>query len=149
MRIFPILAAIAVSAFMYMAIFEREALLNTLGFNGAPPPSEDTTSLSHVADQSLVKVVVQRSQAKQLDSAIVVRGQTAAARQVAVQAETSAIVISPPLRKGARVAEGETLCKLDLGTRDAQQKEAVARHAEAESRVPEAEARVEEAQARL
>ena len=150
MRIFPILAAIAVSAFMYMAIFERQTLLNTLGLTSAATvPSEDIASLSHVADQSLVKVVVQRSQAKQLDSAIVVRGQTAAARQVAVQAETSAIVISPPLRKGARVAEGETLCELDLGTRDAQQKEAVARHAEAESRVPEAEARVEEAQARL
>ena len=47
MRIFPILAAIAVSAFMYMAIFERQTLLNTLGLTSAATvPSEDIASLS-------------------------------------------------------------------------------------------------------
>jgi membrane fusion protein, multidrug efflux system len=154
MRIFPILAAIAVSVLMYMAIFERPALYDMAGIT---PPAETpdvaqsaaATMQSDVADQRLVKVVVQRSTARQLESAVIVRGQTSAAREVSVQAETTAVVTSPPLRKGATVNAGDTLCALDVGTRDAAQKEAEARRAEAQSRVPEAESRVIEAQARL
>jgi multidrug efflux system membrane fusion protein len=93
--------------------------------------------------------VVQRSAAAPLASAVIVRGQTTAARQVAVKAETSAVVVSAPLRKGATVNAGDVLCELDPGTRGAQQAEAQARRNEAQSRVPEAQARVAEAQARL
>lgn len=152
MRIFPILAAIAVSVLMYMAVFERDTLL------GRSPDMADSSNIDVVADtpnpsqiaqQELVKVVVQRSTAKQLESAVIVRGQTAAARSVDVQSETSAIVTSPPLRKGAKVAAGDTLCALDLGTRGAAKSEAEARRAEAQSRIPEAQSRVTEAQARL
>ena len=152
MRIFPILAAIAVSFLMYMAIFERDALLDAVGMAQSAEPADSQVSdpaPNAVADAGLVKVVVQRSSAEPLESAVIVRGQTAAARQVDVQAETSAIVASPPLRKGARVAAGETLCELDAGTRGAARKEAEARRAEAGSRFPEAESRVVEAQARL
>lgn len=155
MRIFSILAAIVVSALMYMAIFERDTLLGRSGDqpDGAEVAqngtAEDGPNPSQIAGQELVKVVVQRSTARQLASAVIVRGQTAAARTVDVAAETSAIVTSPPLRKGATVTAGDTLCTLDIGTRGAAKNEAEARLAEAESRVPEAQARVEEAQARL
>ncbi len=153
MRIFPILAAVAVSALMYMAIFERDSLMQAIS-PAAPPQAAgdeggDAPQPSDVAGQDLVKVVVQRSTARQLASAVITRGQTAAAREVAVQAETSAIVLSPPLRKGAQIKAGDTLCKLDPGVRLASLSEAKARHAEAESRVPEAQSRVVEAQARL
>jgi multidrug efflux system membrane fusion protein len=90
MRIFPLLAAIAVSALMYMAIFERDALLG-LAQGAAQPPapavdadSADTASPSDVAEPARVKVVVQRSAEAPLASAVIVRGQTTAARQVAV-----------------------------------------------------------------
>lgn len=152
MRIFPIIAAIAVSFLMYMAIFQRDALMAAVGIGQSDEATESPTAdpaPNQVADQGLVKVVVQRSTATSLESAVIVRGQTAAARQVDVQAETSATVASPPLRKGSRVAAGDTLCELDIGTRDAAQKEAQARRAEAASRVPESESRVVEAQARL
>jgi len=152
MRIFPIIAAIAVSFLMYMAIFQRDALMAAVGIGQSDEATESLTAdpaPNQVADQGLVKVVVQRSTATSLESAVIVRGQTAAARQVDVQAETSATVASPPLRKGSRVAAGDTLCELDIGTRDAAQKEAQARRAEAASRVPESESRVIEAQARL
>ena len=148
MRIFPLLAAIAVSALMYMAIFERNALLG-LAQGAAQPPAPavdadgtEPTSPSDVAEPARVKVVVQRSAAAPLASAVIVRGQTTAARQVAVKAETSAVVVSAPLRKGATVNAGDVLCELDPGTRGAQQKEAQARRDEAQSRVPEAQARV-------
>ncbi len=155
MRIFPILAALVVSVAMYMAIFERDTLLGLIGqTNGDAVTAQDVTAAdapnpSQVAQQQLVKVVVQRSQARQLESAVIVRGQTAAARAVDVESETSAVVTSPPLRKGAKVSAGDTLCALDLGTRGAAKSEAQARRAEAQSRVPEAAARVTEAQARL
>ena len=161
MRIFPILAAIVVSVLMYMAIFERDKLLGrtgdvavstataTDGVTDNAPALTGTPAPSQIAQQDLVKVVVLRSTARQLDSAVIVRGQTAAARTVDVASETSAVVTSPPLRKGANVVAGETLCALDLGTRGAAKSEAEARLAEAKSRVPEAESRVAEAQARL
>jgi multidrug efflux system membrane fusion protein len=66
-----------------------------------------------------------------------------------VRAETSAIVVSEPLRKGAQVEAGQIMCSLDEGTRRANLTQSNAQLAEAQSRVPEAEARVQEAQARL
>ena len=153
MRIFPLLAALAVSALMYMAIFERDALLGLTQGTTQTPAAEtggpDPAGASDVADPDRVKVIVQRSAAAPLASAVIVRGQTTAARQVAVKAETSAVVISTPLRKGATVRAGDVLCELDPGPRGAQLKEAQARREEARSRVPEAQARVAEAQARL
>lgn len=156
MRILPLVSAIIVSFLLYMITFERDSVVRwwagTPTEAAAAPQDADTAAAltpSQVANQELVKVVVQRSMAQQLDSAVIVRGQTAAARAVDVKSETSAIVTSPPLRKGARVSAGDTLCALDLGTRGAAKSEAEARLAEAQSRVPEAQSRVAEAQARL
>jgi multidrug efflux system membrane fusion protein len=77
-------------------------------------------------------VVVIDSTAESAQSTVALRGQTEAFRRVEVQAETSGRVISEPLRRGATVAESDTLCQLDPGTRPAQLEEAQARLAEAE-----------------
>jgi len=150
MRILPVLAAVALAFLLYMAVLERPTLLAFFG--AEPDQTVETTTQAPVATMladSRVKVVVERVTAQSIDSAVVLRGQTAAARQVDVRAETSAIVISEPLRKGAQIEEGQVMCRLDEGTRRAALTQATAQLAEAQSRVPESEARVQEAQARL
>ncbi len=102
-----------------------------------------------VEEDGRVRVVALRSTARTIDSAVILRGQTQAIRQVEVRAEVSATVISAPLRKGAQVKAGEILCQLDPGTRPSALAEAQARLIEAEARVPEARARLDEAHARL
>jgi membrane fusion protein, multidrug efflux system len=101
------------------------------------------------AGETRISVVALRSRAAPLDRAVMVRGETEAAREVEVRAETSGQVISTPLRKGASVAEGELLCEIDPGTREVQLVEAEARLLQARAGIPEAEARVTEARARL
>ncbi|KIN60599.1 Efflux transporter, RND family, MFP subunit [Sulfitobacter noctilucae] len=156
MRIFSIIAAIAVTIILAMSILARPQL--EAMFSGSSDPVDQTedasveeTDQSGAAVQSdkLVKVSVRKITGQEVDSAVILRGETEAARQVDVRSETSAIVISEPLRKGAKITQGEALCVLDPGTRGAALDEARARLSEAQSRVPEAEARVEEARARL
>jgi multidrug efflux system membrane fusion protein len=151
MRILPILAAIALAVILYMAVLERPTLMSFFGADVGDETAEvatEDTAPAPVKD-TRVKVVVQKVTAQSIDSAVVLRGQTAAARQVDVRAETSAVVVSEPLRKGAAIEEGQIMCRLDAGTRHAAMTQANAQLAEAKSRVPEAEARVQEAQARL
>ena len=155
MRIVPMLTAVAVVAFLFFIVVERDALL---AFAGAGPKDEATETtgsesveeVSADADEApLVRVVAIRSKAAVVDSAVVLRGQTEADRQVEVRAETSAQVISQPLRRGTHVEEGDVLCQLDPGTREATLAEALARLSEAKARVPESQARLNEAEARL
>lgn len=160
MRLIPILTAILVTAGLYLAVFEREALL-AFARNPAQPEAAaqadagtngtaaSATAQAESPQRRAVGVVVLRSVARTIDSAVILRGQTEAARQVEVRAETSATVISEPLRKGANVKAGDVLCQLDPGTRAAQLAQARAALAEAQSRVPEAQARLEEAKAML
>lgn len=154
MRIFPIVAAILVAALIYYAIVDRQSLLAFLGQDTAElsataeqEPAQSPSSEAPAAD--LVKVVVQTSTAQAIDTAVSLRGETNAARTVDVRAETSAVVVSDPLRKGARVEEGQLLCRLDEGTRGTALAQARAQLEEARSRVPEAEARLQQAQAQL
>ncbi|APE43973.1 efflux transporter periplasmic adaptor subunit [Sulfitobacter alexandrii] len=158
MRFFSILAAVAVTAILALSILARPQLMALVGMDEPPAPaasaaSEETEtpadSAAPAQEIRRVKVSVRRFDAQQVDSAVVLRGQTEAIRQVDVRAETSAVVASAPLRKGAKVSEGDPLCELDPGTRGAALQEARARLSEAESRVPEAEARVEQARAQL
>lgn len=153
MRIFPVLAAIVLGVIVYMAIMERPALLALMG---QTPQTEqeaaaeaDAPAGASGAGDPKVKVVVKTVTAQQIDSAVVLRGQTAAARQVDVRSETTAVVVSEPLRKGAQITEGQPMCRLDEGTRKSALAQAQAQLAEAQSRVPESEARVQEATARL
>ncbi|WP_127111673.1 efflux RND transporter periplasmic adaptor subunit [Shimia sediminis] len=155
MRIVPMITAVLVVAFLFFIVVEREALL---AFAGAGPSDDagENTEAAQVEEVSgetdetqLVRVVAIRSKAAEVDSAVILRGQTEADRQVEVRAETSAQVVSAPLRRGAHVEEGDTLCQLDPGTREASLAEARARLTEAHARVPETQARLSEAEARL
>ena len=154
MRLIPLLTALLVTVVLYLAVFQRDAMLAfALGEAGAQQPETETGGADGVATvpaaTDAVRVVVLRSQARTVDSAVIVRGQTQAARQVEVRAETAATVMSEPLRKGAFVQKGALLCKLDPGTRDAALAETRARLAEAQSGMPAAQARLDEARARL
>lgn len=157
MRLVPLITAILVTVTLYAAVLERDRLLAfARGDEAATTPAEDmpaadaqTAQAETVAPEATIGVVVVQSKAQIVDGAVVLRGQTQANRQVDVRAETSAIVISDPLRKGASVSAGDVLCRLDPGTREASLAEARARLNEAKSRVPESQARLKEAQARL
>ncbi len=150
MKIVPVITAVLVSAILYFFVFERDSLM---GFAGAEP-TEDLVSAENsqgtAQDAPIgVGVVAVHSTAQTVDSAVILRGRTEAARQVTVAAETSGLVISEPLRKGSSVAAGDALCQLDPGTRQASLAEARARLTEAQGRVPEAEAGLTEANARV
>jgi multidrug efflux system membrane fusion protein len=156
MRLFSILAAIAVSLAIYAFVFERPRLVAALGMDGTDAvevAQPDTAASAEAAEAATnpdaIGVVAIHSRAQDIDSAVVLRGQTQADRQVEVRAETSGKVISAPLRKGSFVEAGQSLCRLAPGTRQAALAEARARRAEAETRVPESQAKVAEAEARL
>lgn len=153
MRLIPVITAILVLAGLYLVVFERERLV---GFAQSTPVTETAAEAESApedntdnASESMVGVVAMHSVAQTIDSAVILRGRTEAARQVTVASETSGLVISEPRRKGASISEGEMLCRLDPGTREASLAEARARLAEAQGRVPEAEAGVLEASARV
>ena len=139
MRLMSMFAAVVVAAILYLIVFQRDQLL---GFAGADSDTPVTVAMSDTATAQGIGVIAIRAQAQAIDSAVLLRGQTAAARDVTVAAETSGLVVSDPLPKGSFVNAGDTLCTLDPGTR-------AARLSEAQSRVPEAEAGVIEAQARV
>ena len=148
MRIFSILTALLVTATLYLLVFERPALMAfALGEEGATP--QEVVVEDAVAPDTRVSVVALNSTATVIDSAVLLRGRTEAAREVMVSAETNGRIISQPLRKGGFVTEGQMLCQLDPGTRAAQLAEAEARLVEARARGPESLARVAEAEARL
>lgn len=157
MRLFPILAAIVAIAAIYMLVFERDRLTTLLAPGGeavttakAAAPAPDAAAAAPAdTGGAPVGVVVLRSTARQIDRAVTLRGRTEADRQVELRAETSGQVVSDPLRKGALVEAGQTLCAIDPGTRASDLATARARLAEARARVPEAEARKPEAEARV
>lgn len=95
------------------------------------PADAVPVSLDHTA----VPVLVLESTARETSATLIVRGRTEAARNVRVAARTSGSVISPPLRRGARVSQGDPLCELDPGVRDAELAEVEAGLIEAEAEV--------------
>lgn len=153
MRLFSILTAIVVVTLLYFVVLERETLLRFAGVAPAEAATgeESAEEISDSADAGAdgVSVVALRSVAQSVDNAVQLRGRTEAARQVQLRAETSGQVINEPLRRGASVAAGDLLCRLDPGTRQIALDEATARVREARARLPEAEARLAEARARL
>ena len=176
MRLLPVLTAILVAAALAVAILYRDAMVAfangasleeavAIAEGEAPPPTAETTTAgsgpetaeSGAADTSAdappapraIRVIAVRSTAREVDGAVTLRGETQAARQVELRAETSGRIVNDPLRKGTRVSEGDLLCELDTGTREATLAETEARLAEARASMPSAEARVEEAKAGL
>ena len=155
MKLMPLLTALLVTGFLYLLVVERDtfrAFAQVAGGDAAADeaaaeaPAEGEVAL---AEPVGISVVATHSTAQEIENAVVLRGRTEAARQVVVASETSGLVVSEPLRKGAIVAEGDLLCELDPGTRAADLQEAEARLAEAQGRVPEAEAGVAEAESRV
>lgn len=159
MRILPLLTALVVMIGLYLLTFERERVLRFAGVE--PTPEVTTTSetaapaggqtedtASEAVDEG-VSVIAMHSAAREIDSAVLLRGRTEPWRKVDLRAETSGQVNSEPLRKGTNVAEGDVLCRLDPGTRDVALKDAEARLAEARARVPAAEAALAEAESRV
>jgi multidrug efflux system membrane fusion protein len=144
MRIMSLIIALLVSVALYFFIFERSALTGSQ--TEAQTSDSQTTEAAETSledefappalkqqdDQDAIAVVAIHSVATELDSAVILRGQTQAARQVTVTAQTGGQVTSEPLRKGAYVQEGQLLCTLDAGTRQATLAQARAALAEAE-----------------
>ena len=149
MRLISFVNAILVITALFFLVFERDALFALAGRDDtdANAGTEAASGDDIATDQTAVGVVAVRSVAREIDSAVLLRGQTKANRQVEVLAETTSTVISEPQRKGTFVEAGDLLCELDAGTRPATLAEAKAGKLEAESRVPEAEARLDEAHA--
>jgi multidrug efflux system membrane fusion protein len=122
---------------------------NTAMAAAPEPTGEPTAGSESDADDDIIRVAALKSVASEIDSAVVLRGQTQATRQVEVRSQASGIVASDPLRKGTYVKQGQMLCRLTPGTLEATLAEANARLTEARARVPETEARLQEAMARL
>lgn len=129
MRLIPLLTALCVLVTLYMVVMERDALL---AFAGAVPAEAETTTDDTDQDQPRLRVVVQRFDIRDIESAVVLRGRTQLSRQVEVRAETTGQVITEPRTRGTRVAEGDVLCELAPGPRQASLAEAEARLADAE-----------------
>ena len=147
MRLIPILTALLVTGVLYLLVMERDALTGFAGRGTAAPqataeaPAEATAEATPAAaEERAVPVVTRLSVARTVENAVLLRGQTEAARSVEAKAETTGRVISEALPRGAAVAEGEVLCRLDPGTRQAALAEAEARLAEAQLNLRNAEA---------
>ena len=160
MRPISIILALAVALALYGLVIERDRVMALAGVQApaaseaaveqaADPAAEARTAATGAAEPGRVSVVALRSEARPIEDVTMVRGETAAVREVEVRAETSGTIISEPLRRGARVDAGDVLCRLDPGTRASSLDEADARLVEARARLPEARARVPEAQALL
>lgn len=100
-------------------------------------------------DSRAVRVVALHSEARTVDTAVQLRGQTEAARRVTLLSETTSTVVSAPLPRGTLIEAGQLLCELDPGTRMTSVLEAEARLAEAKASRPTAAASLAEAEARL
>lgn len=134
MRILPILTALVVAAALYIVIMERDAI-RAFAANEIQTDEQPGAALAVEPAKEMppVSVVALTSVAESIESGIVLRGRTEAARHVDVRSETNGLVISEPLRKGTFVEKDQVLCELDSGTRNAQLAEAKARLAEAEA----------------
>lgn len=156
MRLIPALSAILVTAFLFLLVVERDRLFAfatkadvTEKSADAPADADSPPPAKTIKASTTMRVVAIHSTAQMIDSAVVLRGETEADRQVEVRSEISGLVISEPIRRGTQVTTGQELCRLDTGTRDAKLAEARARLSEARARVPSTQAGLIEAEARL
>lgn len=154
MRIIPILTAIIVAAGLFAIVFEREAVLRFAGLDMPAPevgaaPAGSAPAPADPRTTPAVAVIAVESAAREIDSAVILRGRTEASREVELRAETSGKVVSAPIPKGTLVEAGDLMCEIEIGTRSAALAEAEARLAEARANATTAQARVAEAEARV
>lgn len=143
MRITPVLTAFVTIAVLFLLVFQRDFVRSVAGFDRpttvAEEPARDTAETETGASRR-ISVVAIDSVAREIDSAVVLRGRTEASRHLALMAETSGKVVSPAIAKGSRVAEGDVLCEIDMGIREATLAQAEANRAQAELTLRNAEA---------
>ena len=133
MRIVSVIVAVLVTAFLYALVMHRDALLAIAG-SEPPAAAADAQGDADAATpgSGAVRVVALASTARQVEDAVILRGETQAMRDVELRAETSGRVVSDPLRRGASVTAGQVICQIDIGTREAMLAEAVARLTDAQ-----------------
>lgn len=146
MRWISMLTALLVTVSFYLLMMERERVMALAGVD--PASAAPDTAAGEDAPQA-VSVVVIDSEARPVRGGVRLRGETAAARSVAVLAEIDGRVVSEPLGKGRSVAAGDTLCRIEPGTRPTALAQARAVLTEARARLPEARAAVTQARAQL
>ncbi|MEM1360325.1 MAG: efflux RND transporter periplasmic adaptor subunit [Pseudomonadota bacterium] len=132
MKTIPVVIAVLVAVILYTLVFERDRL-SAMFETGEESPTEvaEADPSPPEEEEEIVSVVAMMSKARPVDSAVILRGQTEAAREVEVKSQASGLVTSDPLRKGAFVSTGDLLCEIEPGTLPAQMAEAEARLAEA------------------
>lgn len=143
MRIVPPITAALVLAGLYMFVMERDTLMGWAGVDPAAASEAQTAetpaaSGANEASDEPFAVVVSHVSERELDSAVILRGRTAASRSVEVRAQTGGLVISEPRARGSLVAAGDLLCALDPGTRQAALAQAEAQLAGGEAQLAEA-----------
>ena len=138
MRYGPILLSLAlVGVLFYWFVLrvpeDRAAVLAWVSGDAvAEAPETPLPTLTGTTEELRpVSVLVLETKAEPSASQLVVRGRTEANRTVHVAAETTGVVVSQPLRRGSRVTQGQLLCELSSGTREAQLREAEAQLARA------------------
>jgi multidrug efflux system membrane fusion protein len=133
MRIVSVIVAVLVTAFLYTLVMHRDALLAIAG-NEPPAAAAGAQGEGDAATppNGAVRVVALSSTARQVEDAVILRGETQAMRDVELRAETSGRVVSDPLRRGASVKAGQVICQIDIGTREAMLAEAEARLTDAQ-----------------
>jgi multidrug efflux system membrane fusion protein len=158
MRIFPVITAIFVTGILYFLIFERGQLFEFAQIKLNSNPEQAETSVDPVIKtlkepveegNKGFTVVVKKSIATQLDSVIVLRGRSEAARQVIVKSETTGLITSKPISKGTKIKSRQLLCEIDPGIRESSFRDSLSKLREASARTPEANSRVNEAKARI
>jgi multidrug efflux system membrane fusion protein len=134
MRIMSILTAALVALGLWLVIMDRDRLDRWTGRDAASPAPSQSAAPGAPAPVAgpVQSVLVREIAAQPLQSGVLLRGRTEAARSVEVRAETGGRVVSAPLPRGTRVEQGTILCRLDAGTRPAALAEAEARLAEAD-----------------
>lgn len=93
------------------------------GAAGRPAPAAEAAEPFRVAVRTFV--------AAERIASLTVRGRTEAVRRVSLKAETASRIVALPFAKGARVAEGDVVCRLDPGAREARVLQASAQVAQA------------------
>lgn len=110
----------------------------------SPETPEQTQDAARETASPLFKVEVERISARPRPATLVVRSRTEAFRKVDVRARTAGIVEDVPIEEGRRAKQGEVLCRLDMGTRNAQLAEARARLASAKLELDAADSLVKQ-----
>ena len=89
-------------------------------------------AMASMSDASLPSVVIEEIRSESRTRRRVLRGKTVSKQTASVSTEISGIVVSRPVERGTRVAEGQVLCELAIDDRAALVTEAMANLTQAE-----------------